>query len=256
MLGIMMGPGFNLMHGPIPMHLAPGAGAGAARAGGGGPMANFMTDEQFNRLSFEDLQRLTEEANNRAAAQAGLREPEMRKLVTRKFQPKADALVKLPEHSDPTCVVCQGDYEVNEELMALPQCGHVFHAECVRPWLKSHTTCPMCRNNVRDALAGLGLHVSGSASKSSSSSRRSRASSGNTRASRSSRSRGVPPVTSPSRPPTGRRAPPPLGMTRGAAAAASNGGGASSSGRPTRPTAAAAAGPRSRRPVDVIVVDD
>uniref|UniRef100_J3KXL7 RING-type E3 ubiquitin transferase n=1 Tax=Oryza brachyantha TaxID=4533 RepID=J3KXL7_ORYBR len=27
----------------------------------------------------------------------------------------------------------------------LPNCGHVFHVECVDAWLRSRTTCPLCR---------------------------------------------------------------------------------------------------------------
>ena len=27
-------------------------------------------------------------------------------------------------------------------------CGHAFHAACVRRWLQTHTTCPLCRADV------------------------------------------------------------------------------------------------------------
>jgi|AntAceMinimDraft_11_1070367.scaffolds.fasta_scaffold68224_1 hypothetical protein len=39
-------------------------------------------------------------------------------------------------------------------------CGHVFHAQsCLLPWLKHHTTCPLCRKNVfNNGEGGQGGH--------------------------------------------------------------------------------------------------
>lgn len=55
------------------------------------------------------------------------------------------------------CVVCLNDFEEGEALRLLPQCGHLFHQECVDMWLFSHTTCPLCRRgltNDKNGLAG------------------------------------------------------------------------------------------------------
>eukprot|EP00249_Psilotum_nudum_P034438 c53492_g1_i1 orf=570-1928(+) len=43
------------------------------------------------------------------------------------------------------CVVCLNEFQENETLKLLPQCGHAFHEECINMWLFSHTTCPLCR---------------------------------------------------------------------------------------------------------------
>lgn len=43
------------------------------------------------------------------------------------------------------CAVCQEDkFEVNEEVKQMP-CEHIFHANCIIPWLELHNSCPLCR---------------------------------------------------------------------------------------------------------------
>ncbi|PAN32917.2 hypothetical protein PAHAL_5G519600 [Panicum hallii] len=47
------------------------------------------------------------------------------------------------------CAVCLSELADGEKVRALPSCGHVFHVECVDAWLRSRTTCPVCRAEVR-----------------------------------------------------------------------------------------------------------
>ncbi|KAL0482374.1 E3 ubiquitin-protein ligase RING [Acrasis kona] len=42
------------------------------------------------------------------------------------------------------CSVCIEDYSINEELTQLP-CEHIFHKDCIVPWIQEHNTCPTCR---------------------------------------------------------------------------------------------------------------
>ncbi|XP_040375844.1 RING-H2 finger protein ATL39-like [Oryza brachyantha] len=43
------------------------------------------------------------------------------------------------------CAVCLSELADGEKVRELPNCGHVFHVECVDAWLRSRTTCPLCR---------------------------------------------------------------------------------------------------------------
>ncbi|KAL5221297.1 hypothetical protein ABZP36_026010 [Zizania latifolia] len=43
------------------------------------------------------------------------------------------------------CAVCLSELADGDKVRQLPNCGHVFHVECVDAWLRSRTTCPLCR---------------------------------------------------------------------------------------------------------------
>ncbi|KAJ5541755.1 hypothetical protein N7494_006831 [Penicillium frequentans] len=52
------------------------------------------------------------------------------------------------DFEDATCVICQDDIKVGDEVMLLP-CSHwSFHAACIEPWLRRSNTCPSCRRTV------------------------------------------------------------------------------------------------------------
>jgi hypothetical protein len=45
------------------------------------------------------------------------------------------------------CSICY-DSAVGESIVTLP-CNHDFHMSCIIPWLRSNTTCPLCRRDLR-----------------------------------------------------------------------------------------------------------
>ncbi|GAV61054.1 Mpv17_PMP22 domain-containing protein/PORR domain-containing protein/zf-RING_2 domain-containing protein [Cephalotus follicularis] len=56
------------------------------------------------------------------------------------------------------CAVCLEDFEPKESVMLTP-CNHMFHEECIVPWVKSHGQCPVCRfalcERLRESVATL-----------------------------------------------------------------------------------------------------
>jgi len=41
---------------------------------------------------------------------------------------------------------CREDLQVGEEVQIMPcNSNHVYHPDCLAPWLKAHNSCPVCR---------------------------------------------------------------------------------------------------------------
>ncbi|KAK6919654.1 Zinc finger, RING-type [Dillenia turbinata] len=72
---------------------------------------------------------------------AGLSEEDItRLLMTRTYLSSSDNR----QNSD-ICVICQAEYE-DEETIGTLHCGHEFHANCIREWLRLKNTCPICKS--------------------------------------------------------------------------------------------------------------
>ncbi|XP_015881303.2 uncharacterized protein LOC107417220 isoform X1 [Ziziphus jujuba] len=49
------------------------------------------------------------------------------------------------------CAICLEDFEPKQEVMLTP-CNHIFHEECIVPWVTSNPQCPVCRFGLGDKM--------------------------------------------------------------------------------------------------------
>jgi hypothetical protein len=52
-------------------------------------------------------------------------------------------LVKITDEKE-SCAVCKDCFVKDEMALKLP-CKHLYHKDCILPWLERHNSCPVCR---------------------------------------------------------------------------------------------------------------
>ncbi|CAD6259319.1 unnamed protein product [Miscanthus lutarioriparius] len=93
----------------------------------------------IDNMSYEELLALEERIGN---VSTGLSEEDVIKLLKqRRF-----SSWRLKASLDPEpCCICQEEYVDGDDLGRL-DCGHDFHAGCIKQWLVVKNVCPICKN--------------------------------------------------------------------------------------------------------------
>ncbi len=78
----------------------------------------------------------------------------LQRMGSRENPTDEDILNELPETQiedvnklDPekkNCIICLEDFKNGDKAIILP-CIHLFHNECIKNWLKTQNTCPICK---------------------------------------------------------------------------------------------------------------
>ncbi|KAF8113067.1 hypothetical protein N665_0057s0019 [Sinapis alba] len=90
-----------------------------------------------DNMSYEELLSLGERIGDVCT---GLKEET---ISNRLKQRKYSSDTRCPQEIEPCCI-CQEEYGEGEELGML-ECGHGFHSQCIKEWLKQKNLCPICK---------------------------------------------------------------------------------------------------------------
>jgi len=101
--------------------------------GGGMNLGDFaLGDANFDEIVTQILNQFDPSANTQRISDEHLQHLPR----TRVNQQQVD--------NESQCTTCMDQFNYNEEVAELG-CHHIFHADCLVPWLRNHNTCPICR---------------------------------------------------------------------------------------------------------------
>ncbi|CAN1199869.1 E3 ubiquitin-protein ligase RNF126 [Linum perenne] len=109
-----------------------------SRAAGG----SKLTEEEQNRA----ISKLRKEAYTPPAPPLGSR---LCLYYRDRFADAVTAGNSKSEEGGKRCAICLEDFEAKEEVMLTP-CDHMFHEDCIVPWVKANGNCPVCRCSISD----------------------------------------------------------------------------------------------------------
>lgn len=86
-------------------------------------------------------------------SQRGLNERQINNLYTYKYNRKIQEMEDSTDDDghEKQCIICFEQFENDQEVKSLP-CIHTYHKFCIDKWLRSHNSCPVCKNRVIDNI--------------------------------------------------------------------------------------------------------
>lgn len=99
---------------------------------------NFASDDLF-----EMIRRMSEQEAQQRQRSKAAKKSAVDKLPIIKIEEKHCKKLK-GNIEPPCCTVCMEFIDRGTKGMFMP-CGHIYHPDCLKPWLEKNNSCPVCR---------------------------------------------------------------------------------------------------------------
>ncbi|KAK7279216.1 hypothetical protein RJT34_24262 [Clitoria ternatea] len=83
-----------------------------------------------------------------ASEPRGLEEAVIRLIPVINYKPEKEEVGERRSFCSSECAVCLNEFQEDEKLRVIPNCGHVFHIDCIDVWLQNNAHCPLCRRTI------------------------------------------------------------------------------------------------------------
>ncbi|KAG8370399.1 hypothetical protein BUALT_Bualt14G0112900 [Buddleja alternifolia] len=107
---------------------------------------NWHRIDLLRRFSFSRRRRVEDPLTvySPAVENRGLDEAAIRSIPISKFKKDHEVF----EKTSCECAVCLNEFQEEEKLRVIPNCGHFFHIDCIDVWLQNNANCPLCRTSI------------------------------------------------------------------------------------------------------------
>lgn len=144
----------------IEVFIRDGLGARPGFGGGGGGTRNYFVDMDSLELppGFGGTRNYVVHRDNLELLMEQLMGASERRGPPPAPRSAIDAMptVKITQRhlrGDSHCPVCKDKFELGSEAREMP-CKHLYHSDCIIPWLVQHNSCPVCRLELPSSGSG------------------------------------------------------------------------------------------------------
>jgi E3 ubiquitin-protein ligase RNF115/126 len=112
-------------------------------SGNNNPLAAFLSRHSDGDAAFENFLNILMQNDPNRYGSPPASPSEIQELKKEKIDNS-----NLNKFEGIECSVCKDKYEIDNLIVTMP-CTHVFHTDCLLPWLDLHNSCPVCRYELK-----------------------------------------------------------------------------------------------------------